>query len=859
MSQCNLKVLDILLWCVVCAVPIFGFSQEPQYKNYNTTNGLPSNQVYNLIQDKNGYLWIASDRGIIRYDGYNFESYDQSDGLTGNTIFWFHPQDNGNIFCPTYTNRWFYFHPENYQFKPFRYNESMTKGTQYGVNDDFYIDEKGNVHSSYLFLSGVLSIDANGAVIDPPGVNKMIPNDSIFLTQEYSNDQDFHYSWTSEKRETFIPDAKKVTLGFCTDSLRYYKMFRVQKTFIFSNQNQLYLLDENSEIFNIIPLNSDVISLGKFDEEHFWVGTREAGILILDLKGNRTGQFLKGKSVSSCYVDHEGGVWFATLFSGLFYHKPNRVKHYDLPDNRIRWLTRSSAGSFFVSTTYNKVYEKHGDQCVEVFDGVDGGLGIGFYFEEMGRDLFFEKNGVPMRGRKQLIDTYITALSEQTKQPFLCASAKCFYFFSKDSLIEVEVKSKINTVAWGGAGVYIGTNDGAAFYDTLTGAFRVLDYPEVKTRVQDIKVHGNSLFIGTLGRGLIILRDEELIVLNESKGLSSNLVNQIEIENDSIIWVATNNGLNRLTMSNGRKKIDVIDSDDGLIDNNINDLLFLEDTMWVAAGTGLLCLPTSLVQKREVGHFFLQWKNPLLDGRRKLSEGSLELCYDENNIEFGFHSVCFAQTTPLKYRYKLSGFESQWHYTHERKFLYSSLPPGNFKLVVQASADGRNWQRNQLVQRIVIAPPFYKTRLFIIIVIVLSILFVYSFFRFRILTYNREIIRELLRQVLKRVKKKTTYFIVRCNGKDVKVNSSDVLYVQASGNYIEILTLNERYLIREKISNFIELTPDPIEYMRISRSCVVRIDKIQEKGKDMVLINDTEIKVGVTYLPLLSHLYDFKQ
>ena len=172
---------------------------------------------------------------------------------------------------------------------------------------------------------------------------------------------------------------------------------------------------------------------------------------------------------------------------------------------------------------------------------------------------------------------------------------------------------------------------------------------------------------------------------------------------------------------------------------------------------------------------------------------------------------------------------------------------------------GKTGRRTSLFSELGIAPPFYKTRSFIVIVIVLLVLLVYSFFRFRILTYNQEIIRELLRQLLKRVKKKTSYFIVRCNGKDVKINSSDVLFVQASGNYVEIHTLNGKYLIREKISNFIELTPDPIEYIRISRSCVVRIDKIQEKGKDMVRINDTEIKVGVTYLPLLSHLYDFKQ
>lgn len=852
-------MLGILLLCVICAVPIFGLSQEPQYKNYNTTNGLPSNQVYDLFQDENGYLWIASDRGITRYDGYNFESFDEGDGLTGNTIFLFYPQKNGEIFCSTYRNQWFSFNPKDYQFKPFRYNEALKKSTQYGISFDFYIDDKGSFHSSYLFLSGVLSIDVNGTVMNPPGVSKLVPNDSIFLIQEYTDDEDFYYSSTIRDENTFIPEARKVTMGLCTDSLLYSKMLRVENTFIFSNGKRLYLLDENAHVLNSVSVDNDILSLGRFDEHHFWVGTKEGGALIFDLDGKRTGRFLNGKSVTCCYFDHEGGQWFGTLFSGLFYHKPDQVKRYELPDNHIRWLTRSAVGSFFVSTTYSRVYEKEGSRFKMRLNEEDGGMAVGVFYEEIGNDLFFVKEGIRLKGKQRLIDTYIVSLSESTHQPFLCASVKYFCFFSGDSLVEVRPKSRINTVTWGEGGVYVGMNEGVAFYDTLDRSLTPLNYPELGARIQDIKVNGSVVLVGTLGRGLMMIEDERLTVLDKSKGLSSNLVNQIEIENDSIVWVATNSGLNRLTVSGESIKIDVIDSDDGLIDNNINDLLLLDDTMWVATGTGLLCLPTSLVQRREVGHFFLQWKHPILDGRKKLSLDLLDLSYDENNLEFSFHSVCFTQSTPLKYRYKLSGFESQWHYTQERRFLYSSLPPGEFTLIVQSSTDGKNWEKNQLVQKISIAPPFYKTRLFIVIVIVLSILLVYSFFRFRILTYNREIIQELLRQLLKRVKKKTTYFIVRCNGKDIKINSSDVLFVQASGNYIELHTLNGKYLIREKISNFIELTPDPIEYIRVSRSCVVRIDKIQEKGKDMVMINDMEIKVGVTYLPLLSHLYDFKK
>ena len=68
------------------------FSQDLSYVHYSTHNGLPSNQVYNIFQDNNGFVWFATDRGIAKYDGNKFTQYDQSDGLPSSTIFRFFPQ-----------------------------------------------------------------------------------------------------------------------------------------------------------------------------------------------------------------------------------------------------------------------------------------------------------------------------------------------------------------------------------------------------------------------------------------------------------------------------------------------------------------------------------------------------------------------------------------------------------------------------------------------------------------------------------------------------------------------------------------------------------------------------------------------
>ena len=133
-------------------------------------------------------------------------------------------------------------------------------------------------------------------------------------------------------------------------------------------------------------------------------------------------------------------------------------------------------------------------------------------------------------------------------------------------------------------------------------------------------------------------------------------------------------------------------------------------------------------------------------------------------------------------------------------------------------------------------------------------LVVYLFFKIRVLTYNKDIIRELLRLTLKRIKRKEKLYFFRSNGEDFKILSDSILYIQAQGNYIDIYTQNKKYTIRLKIRDFISTTPDALEYLRIHRSYIVRIDQVTSKGKNWVVVNNTKLPVGESYLNSLDKL-----
>ena len=100
-------------FCLVLLLIFYCFLSKAQsyvYQNFSIDDGLPSSEVYDVYQDKLGYVWFATDKGLSRYNGYEFKNYTVEDGLPGNTILKFYPQKNGQVWCYDFhSQKLFYF------------------------------------------------------------------------------------------------------------------------------------------------------------------------------------------------------------------------------------------------------------------------------------------------------------------------------------------------------------------------------------------------------------------------------------------------------------------------------------------------------------------------------------------------------------------------------------------------------------------------------------------------------------------------------------------------------------------------------------------------------------------------------
>jgi ligand-binding sensor domain-containing protein len=72
-------------------------AQNPYIQQFTTQDGLPSNNVYLVMQDHNNFIWFGTDAGVARYDGNEFTCFSKKDGLSSNEIIYIKEDSQGRI------------------------------------------------------------------------------------------------------------------------------------------------------------------------------------------------------------------------------------------------------------------------------------------------------------------------------------------------------------------------------------------------------------------------------------------------------------------------------------------------------------------------------------------------------------------------------------------------------------------------------------------------------------------------------------------------------------------------------------------------------------------------------------------
>jgi anti-sigma regulatory factor (Ser/Thr protein kinase) len=788
MKNPSLKRAPFFLTCFACIC--FGSSSsyaqnEPvKFEKMTTENGLPSNIIYCIIQDSKGFLWLGTNEGLCRYDGYDFKVFRHdpadSNSLSANYVASLCEDGDGNIWAAT---------SEGLS----RYNYSKDNFSYIKINnsDSKEIDQLIAANKDELFV--VLSRDDFGKV---RLINIHNLKNSYITHQTHSLDSFYCYNslqpiFKTEDRKFYLSgvdyfenrgkvvyefDEKQKKLkdflyihfpkGTKSDYVSHFFTNKYNQYLIGSTYGHLSYIDSNEKKKNGILNRSvkmepnPIYDVLEEDKNNFWIGAQH-GIYVYN-PFNGTINEKKYKSlinsigdgeVCSIFRDATGVIWVGS-FKGLYKIMPtnNYFRHISAgPDGSLHILDNSIFGIY--SFSGNKAF-------------------IQYLNVPMCSSLDMEKGSLYSFSKKKNFDKEI------------------FYLSNHPDSIDINKLDKYLSI--------LKYSDDPAKINCLNELTGILNYcfqnkyPALKQKQTDITDYAwndSVYWLATSTEGLIRIQKfkgsiTKILPSNGINSISSPTVTCLLLKGNGDLWIGTNGG--GLNFYDSKKKVfSYYSTKDGLPDNSIYNLILDDKSrLWIGTGKGLSCLDPitykfknffrsdGLINSEFNRHSACKLTNGYIlmggmDGidyfnpdsvlnkdvkptiqitdfriynRPVPVASSISLAHDQNYITILFAAMDFRNVETNKFAYKLEGIDKDWILSNQNSVSYATLSPGHYHFLVKASGSNGVWSDIPAEIYFSISMPWWKAWWFIFLVGLSVMSALYAIYRFRIRQLKRLIV-----------------------------------------------------------------------------------------------------------------------
>ena len=758
----------------------FLFALDPSKKihqyvhdNWQREHGLPQNTVRSIIQTQDGYIWMGTIEGFVRFDGVKFKVFDRStiETMKSNFIWNLTEDSKGNIWIGTRNDLLKY---NNNKVERFSTNE----GLPFEEVRIVYEDKKGK-HWIGTRGGGIYVHDQGKITAFNPkniSINKHVisfledKNGNFWIgtfggLYKISNDGSIkHFNTTSGLSNNAIlilfEDKKdNLWIGTWGGGLNCYKD---GKFTVFNAENSL--ISHNS-----------VSAIYEDSDQNLWVGTYGGGLNVF-----RNGKFskfdtkqgLSNDLVLSIFEDNERSLWVGTDGGGVDRFRDGSftaiteldglsnniaVSLSETNDNRLLVGTLTGGlniydnGEFKVinkdnGLSFNSVYSVIQDSKGNIWAGTFGG-GINL-LKDNKISYFNESNGLVDDKVQALyeakdgsiwIGTYGNGISIYKNGKFTNYSLEQGLFHKSVAAFFEDSKGNMWIATYGGGlNIYI---DGKI--KTITKK-QGLSGSDVKAFLED---RDGNIWLGTYGGGLMLFKDNKYTTINSKHGLFDDVVFVILEDSNDNFWMSCNKGIFKVSRTQlldfAANKINKVESfaygiTDGLKSRECTG--GFQPVGW-KSNSGKLWFPTikgvvfvdpdkikknSLIPPVYIENLIADKKNISLDSKINI-EPSV------NKLEFHYTALSYMAPSKVKFKYKLEGFDNDWVDVGTRRIAYyTNLSPGNYKFRVIASNNDGLWNNKGDVLSFYKVPYFYQTSWFYILACLFLILIVFIIYKIRI-------------------------------------------------------------------------------------------------------------------------------
>ncbi|MBO4863446.1 MAG: response regulator [Eubacterium sp.] len=536
-----------------------GLSGNYMQTIYNQENGLASSEINCIYQTQSGYIWVGTDSGLYRYNGSRFELYnlwdmDKKDVYYVNSLF----QDSrGTLWVGT----------NNYGL----FSISAGGGTAKHFSNDYYNGVK-TINDICESKDGKVYIaTANGLYYyDGPSENLVKVDDLSDINIQGITSSDSTVWGISNSNTVFSVSSKgKIHTSVSED------MTVEELTTISSDDNgNIYIGTAGNDIIKLKDWNDYELLFSSYGgiNDIYMVGNR-----IYVCTDNGLG-YLKSDSlfvvesglevntnITDMIVDYEGNFWFASKRSGILYMSRSKFSYFSKSYNLGEHVTNcicKYANRFYIGTDEGlDIVDSSGNKVfTELTEYLDGISISDIEFDSAGNLWIatYRRYGVLKVDLKGDFTSFNRAKGLKSNL------INCLYIMQNGS-VAVGTEEGISIISKSG--------DIIKNYDYSSG----LEYPNILSLYQD---ENKTLYAGSDGGGLYLIKGDEITAYDEDDGLTSNVVTDFA-QGEQGIWIGTNNGL---SFYNGTfRSISNID-----FSNNISDLLSYKNTLYILGSKGII-------------------------------------------------------------------------------------------------------------------------------------------------------------------------------------------------------------------------------------------------------------------------------
>ncbi|GAA4463509.1 hypothetical protein GCM10023189_41630 [Nibrella saemangeumensis] len=738
-------------------------AQVPLMRNLTVGDGLPSSFVYRAFQDSEGYMWFCTDKGVARYDGYKFEVFTSQNGLPYNDVFGLIEDRNKRLWFTSYAYAFSYYDIATHQMKvvPNTVTPATSEHT-WGIVSF----ASGATHMVLSDLSGVVVTQQNEVL---PARSDSLLQRHYFLGPVFSP-RSFNKSTSIYENSSFltlggrplVPPADNMNRHAIATFLYYpYGTY-------YCTDTQLFLWDGDRLVSKSVADlsrfgNDRIIRLSKIGASRHILVITEKGHFVIDERLNRVTEFdfIAEFKVNSLTLDRDNNLWIATKDRGIFLLPRKQYKAWmypELTDVSVKAIATDKSGRLWLGSSQGDVYVLEDRQLHKITLNIHYRLPVKKLFLT-NNELFITWEDylsaiIPLN---QIRNYTVPAVQEQDVRT---ADMQVILIRAEAGKPCVFRWKNIKDICQDYTGnIYLSTPNHVYRLTALPDAREIRFIPETGRVLALAADRQNTVWVGAPS-GLSMIRDNQanrLPVHTARHAITQKPISAIVTDLLGGVWVATDGyglyklmanrvqtipeltgaSIKSLSYDQGQQRLFVLTNrsvyvitnraggdgytlkeltpDDGLPAHEIQCVAYVDTFLYAGTDKGLLRFnPALYINQQTRTDLPLYIRGIEVNNRDTAVADRLELTHRQNTIRFNFIALSYHNAKQVQYEYRMltdnGFFDAHWHPVNGQLFKeFQNLPPGEYQFFLRASDPDGNKTQRKAPLTLVIQPPWWQT------------------------------------------------------------------------------------------------------------------------------------------------------